>query len=234
MIVGSGLIARALAPFQSQLRGTFIHAAGVSNSSCVDMREFERDRRRLEQSLIASEQSDLFVYVSTCSVDDRTAGKTAYVEHKRVLERLIRDRTGDSLIVRLPQVAGKTPNPHTLLNFLHARIARSERFALWIKASRNIIHVADFAQILVDVICTRAWRSNIINIANKHSYTTLEIVREMEMIVGRRAIFDEIDRGTDFVIDISEIDSSLKRCHIDFDSDYLHNTLTKVYGEVSV
>lgn len=51
------------------------------------------------------------------------------------------------LILRLPQVAGRTPNPHTLLNYLYARISRGESFRLWRNARCNIIDVDDVAAI---------------------------------------------------------------------------------------
>ena len=50
-----------------------------------------------------------------------------YVRHKIEMERLVSDHA-KFVIVRLPQVAGRTPNPHTLLNYLYARVARSEKF----------------------------------------------------------------------------------------------------------
>ena len=94
---------------------------------------------------------DVFVYFGTCSVADPEVRHTAYVQHKLAMEQMVSAHSRN-LILRLPQVAGKTPNPHTLLNFLYGRIARSESFNLWSKARRNIIDVADVTAIAEQLI----------------------------------------------------------------------------------
>src|ERR1051326_3498083 len=148
MIVGSGLIARGFLPYAQALGDTCIYAAGVSNSSCSDASEFVRDRERLRQVLSSAPTSQLLVYFSTISIDDPASQRSKYIEHKRELEKLAQERR--HLIVRLPQTAGISPNPHTLLNYLYARISRSERFDLWRFATRNVIDIEDVARIVVD------------------------------------------------------------------------------------
>ena len=93
----------------------------------------------------------LFVYFSTCSIDDPSLQSNRYVSHKRELERLVRERDR-YLVVRFPQVAGDTPNPHIILNYLYARISRSERFDLWRSASRNVIDLDDAVRIVHDLV----------------------------------------------------------------------------------
>ena len=70
VIIGTGLIARGFAPYLSGLSGTCIYAAGVSNSACNDPREFEREQQRATEALTAIPVSSLFIYFSTCGVDD--------------------------------------------------------------------------------------------------------------------------------------------------------------------
>jgi nucleoside-diphosphate-sugar epimerase len=134
------------------------------------------------------------------------------------------------LIIRLPQVAGRTPNPHTLLNHLHARIRRSERFDLWHRASRNVINVDDVASLAVDLLLHERARSETINIANPNNSTMTEIVRTLEHITQRRAICNLLDRGGEYMIDTSRIEASIQRCKIRFDETYLLRTLTKFYA----
>ena len=79
--------------------------------------------------------------------------------------------------MRLPQVAGKTPNPHTLLNYLYARISRSESFTLWRNARRNIIDVEDVFAIAREVLNDASLRNTTVNIASPVNYPMTDIVK---------------------------------------------------------
>ena len=228
MIVGTGLIARAFAAHQDALAETCVYAAGVSNSSCNDPREFERERQRMRVAMTDCTADRLFMYFSTCSIDDPAAQGSAYVLHKKAMEGLVAERKRH-LIFRLPQLAGATPNPHTLLNYLYARIIRSERFEIWSGASRNIIDVDDVARIATDLVVEERACGEIINIANSANSSMFDIVRSMETVLGRRAIFDILDRGAGYTIATDRIQASLRRCRIAFSEDYLLHTIQKYY-----
>ena len=228
MIVGSGLIATTFARHAADDESVCFYAAGVSNSSCGDAREFERDRLRLERHLADVAADILFVYFSTCSVEDPWSKSSAYVRHKLALEDLVRQR-GNYLVFRLPQVAGRTPNPHTILNYLHARITRSERFDLWRQAARNIVDVHDVARIAMDLIENEGARNETINIASPLNSSLPDIVAALESTTGHRAIYDVVDKGGEYAIDTSRIAASIHRCGIVFDDAYLARTIAKFY-----
>ena len=230
MIVGSGLIARAFLPQEAALSQVCLHAAGVSNSACKDASEFQRDRDRLLQMMAASPTAMLFVYFSTCSIDDPSMQKSRYIEHKRELEALVRER-GHYLVVRLPQTAGFSPNPHTLLNYLYARISRSERFDLWRFAMRNVIDVEDVARVVLDLVCKENVANETINVANPRSSSMFEIVAALEQVTKRVALYNLIDRGVVYLVDTSRIAASIQRCRTDFDESYLVRTVEKYYGQ---
>lgn len=228
MIVGSGLIARTFSEHAGVREGICFHAAGVSNSSCGDAREFARDQERLQRTIDSIGPDTLLVYFSTCSVEDPAATGNAYTRHKLSMEDLVRRRDGH-LILRLPQVAGRTPNPHTILNYLHSRIVRSERFELWREASRNIIDVHDVARIALDLIEHDSAHDETINIASPRSSTMEEIVGALECATRHRAIYDPVDKGAHYDIDTTRIADSICRCGIVFDDTYLYRTLAKYY-----
>lgn len=229
MIIGSGLLANALRlPFQ-QRDDVCIFAAGVSNSSCTNPDEFERERTRLLAALNATADMTAFVYFGTCSVGDAEAQHTHYVQHKVKMEQLVSQHPR-ALILRLPQLAGNTPNPHTLLNFLYARISRGETFSVWRNAYRNIIDVEDVATLTSLLIDDPAMRRCTLNLANPDSYPMPDIVRTMELIVGRPAIYDVLNRGYHYPIDVTVMLSILNKSDIRFDSNYLDRTLRKYYG----
>jgi nucleoside-diphosphate-sugar epimerase len=230
MIIGSGLIAQAFEPDFSHRDDLCIYAAGVSNSNCTDAHEFARERERLTQALAQTAHDTTFVYFGTCSVADPEAQSTPYVQHKLAMEQLV-TACPHHLVLRLPQVAGKTPNPHTLLNYLYARISRSEAFPLWRNARRNIIDVADVVTIARELFADTSMRNIIVNIANPASYPMIDIVHAMERAVGKQAIYDIAERGSGYPIDIRMMRPLLDKTAIRFDDRYLDRVLCKYYGK---
>ena len=229
MIIGTGLLAQAFANPFSQRNDVCIYAAGVSNSSCIDVQEFGRERELLLKTLAQTKHVGTFVYFGTCSSLDPEAQNTPYVQHKLAMEQMVVSHPRH-LILRLPQVAGRTPNPHTLLNFLYARISRSEAFNLWKNAKRNIIDIDDAAAIAGQFIADESTRNVTLNIANPISYSMKEIVAAMEHVVGKRAIYYPLERGSEYIIDISAIPPVLASAGVVFGSDYLEKVLGKYYG----
>jgi len=230
MLIGSGLMARAFAPAFSGREDVCIYAAGVSNSSCTDMQEFERERKRLADGMHLASHVGAFVYFGTCSVADPEAQDTPYVQHKLAMEQLASAHPR-YLILRLPQVAGNTPNPHTLLNYLYARISRSESFKLWSKARRSIIDVADVAAISSQLIDKNILRNATVNITNPVSYPMMDIVAAMEKAVGKRAVYEVFERGSGYPIDIHAILPVLDAAGVKFGADYLERVIGKYYGK---
>jgi nucleoside-diphosphate-sugar epimerase len=227
-LIGSGLLART---FGNAVRNRFdilVYASGVSNSQCTDAREFDRERRLLEQSIEQTAPGKCFVYFSTCSVADPEALDTPYVRHKLAMEAVVRGHRGH-LILRLPQVVGRTPNPHTLLNYLHARIARGERFAVWGKARRNIVDCDDVRAISMALIDSGA-RAETINVANIDDYAMIDIVQTLERVCGGHAVYDVVDRGATYPIDVSRLRPFAVRAGVTFGDGYLENVLRKYYG----
>lgn len=232
MIIGSGLLAHAFSNAFSQREDVCIYAAGVSNSSCTDAREFARERERLGAALRKTMHVDAFVYFGTCSVADPEAQNTPYVRHKLAMEQMVYSHP-QNLILRLPQVAGKTPNPHTLLNFLYARISRSESFNLWSNAKRNIIDVVDAASIARQLIANNSARNTTINIVNTVNYPMADIVSAMERVVGKCAVYEVVERGSDYLIDTSAIFPVLEKAGVEFGNDYLEKVIDKYYGKIT-
>lgn len=232
MLIGSGLLAQAFAPPYYQNDLVCIFAAGVSNSACSDAYEFARERQRLSETLEHVKSLATFVYFGTCSINDPEAKDTPYVQHKLAMEGLVSKHSGH-LILRLPQVAGRTPNPHTLLNFLYAYISRSESFSLWCNAKRNIIDVVDVVAIAKCLIEDKTVRNTTINIANAINHSMTNIVSVMEKAIGKRAIYNIVERGSEFSIDTSIILPLLDKAAVKFDDGYIERVLGNYYGKAS-
>ena len=229
MIIGSGLIAKAFSQCLNTLDDICIYAAGVSNSGCSDLSEFEREQVRLLEAIQQQPAETLCVYFSTCSIYDPSLKDSPYVLHKIRMESLVKE-CDRYLILRLPQVVGRTPNPHTLLNYLFARIIRSERFTIWGGATRNIIDVEDVVRVASDLILVEGACNETIDIANTENYDILDIVKTMGTVVNRQPIFSIINKGNSYYIEASRISASLERCKLFFGVSYLEEVIRKYYG----
>jgi len=228
MIIGSGLLAKAFTARIDQTNSVWIYAAGVSNSGCIDPYEFARERRRLLNALQAGVNANAFVYFSTCSVADPLARNSEYVQHKIEMEILVREHS-NFIVVRLPQLVGRTPNPHTLLNYLYARIARSERFRLLKYAVRNIIDVDDAALIVMELLKDPQLRRVAINVANPLSSPITDIVAVMEKIIAKPAVMDEVNDGSAYDIDTTLITPIISKLGLSFDHSYVSRVIQKYY-----
>jgi nucleoside-diphosphate-sugar epimerase len=229
MIVGSGLLARAFGPAYSGRPDICVYAAGVSNSNCEDTQEFLREQRRVDDALNQCRHADAFVYFGTCSSYDPEISNRPYVQHKLAMERMVRAHPRH-VVLRLPQIAGKTPNPHTLLNYLYARISRSEAFKIWGGAKRNIMDVDDVVAIGRQLIENGAVRNVTINIANPVNYPIADIVEAMVGVVGKRAIFEVVNRVSDYFIETGAMQPALAESGVEFGRDYLRKVIAKYYG----
>ncbi len=229
MIIGSGLLGRAFSASYIHRNDVCVYAAGVSNSNITDKSEFAREKRRLEAALAAAKDVSVFVYFGTCSVLDPEAYHTQYVQHKLAMERLVQTHS-NYLILRLPQVAGRTPNPHTLLNFVYSRIIRSEAFVVWRTARRNIIDIDDVVTLGGLLIENRTLRQCTINLANSVSYLMSDIVAAMESVVHKSAVYTLENRGRKYLIDVTLLQPLLVQTQICFDNNYLKRVLDKYYG----
>lgn len=114
MIIGSGDIAQALND-----RNEFIFfASGVSNSSCTDKKEFQREI----ELLYKQDRSQHLVYFSTIQTDKRTP----YTKHKLIMERYVSALFENFTVIRIGNIDWGT-NPNTFLNYLRAEIKKGNQ-----------------------------------------------------------------------------------------------------------
>lgn len=228
MVVGHGMIAKAFSRYAADDR-VVLFASGVANSRTTDTREFEREQELLGRT-IALCRDKLLVYISTCSVDDKDVAQSPYVMHKLNMEALIAHSVGTYLILRLPQVVGKSSNPHTLVNYLHDCIVRGKRFAVWRNAVRYLIDVEDVVQITSHLVDHTTVRNAAINIVSR-PYAIPDIVAVLERITGCRADCEFEDRGANYHIDGALSSQIAARLNITFDELYLESMLAKYYAK---
>jgi len=220
MIVGNGMIAKAFSKYENSLE-IIIFASGVSNSKETEEKNFNREMNLLKSTL-NNHPDKLFVYFSTCSIEDDSQKDSKYIMHKKKMEELIKTKNNSYCIFRLPQVVGKTNSP-TLVNFLIDSIANSKFFYVQENATRNLIDVDDVFTICDYIITNKLYLNSIVNIASPFNLKVLEIVSIIEEILKKKAHFELIKQGSSQKINIDKIKFSN---HI-FNNDYIKNILLK-------
>ena len=116
MVEGSGLLANTFRSFKDN-SDVIIFASGVSNSGCIDSVQFKRELNLVSKYKTSKK---LFVYFSTSSIEDPFLKGSLYIKHKLEIEFYIKANFQRYLIVRLPNVVGKTKNQnvHTKSNIV--------------------------------------------------------------------------------------------------------------------
>lgn len=108
MIIGTGDLASAIIDREEV---TFF-ASGVSNSRCIDKKEYEREYNLLRSMPIEKH----IVYFSSLSI---YYGDSVYVLHKKRMEAAIKAFFQSYTIIRLGNISWGS-NPNTLINYLKA------------------------------------------------------------------------------------------------------------------
>ncbi|MEO8116454.1 MAG: NAD-dependent epimerase/dehydratase family protein [Bacteroidota bacterium] len=227
MIVGKGMVAKGFRSYEKN-EDVLIFASGVSNSANTDSLQFEKEQDLLQETIINYPGKKL-IYFSTCSVYDASLRNAPYVIHKLRMESLIETEHTNYLIFRVSNIAGKTHNPHTVLNYFYNHIIEGSHFDLWENAQRNIISIEDLFKICSRIIEESHYNNEIINVANPVSYDVKYIVAELEKFSGKQANYTTIQKGGGPLINLSKTKKYIANPDIQFDEEYLQKVLQKYF-----
>jgi nucleoside-diphosphate-sugar epimerase len=228
VIIGRGLVATAFAGDWQQDETTAIVAAGVSNSAECDPAAFGREETLLAE-VLSTPAVQRIVYFGSCAVGNPDERRTPYLQHKARMEALIlADPRGR--VFRLPQVVGAGGNPHTLTNFLRSRIESGESFDVWARAERNLIDIEDVAALGTHVLRHPADYPSMMSLADIQSTNMLDIVRNMEHVLGQQGNYQVLDQGVSFPIDTRDCQRAALACGIPLGEGYLRRLLGKYYS----
>jgi nucleoside-diphosphate-sugar epimerase len=229
MVVGNGFIAKAFEPWYSKDNGFLIFASGVSNSGNTEASEFDREANLLEQTIWQHPEKTL-VYFSTCSIYDPSMGQSPYVKHKLAMEAMIQARHSSYHIFRLANLAGKTDNPHTFLNYFAQHIQSGSFFYLWKHAWRNVMDVADLVTIGHHILQQGLYKNEVVNIVNPASYKVVDIVNIIETVLQKKGNYEVVDKTSKPEIDTNVVRKLVQELQVEFGENYLYNIIHKYYA----
>ena len=133
--IGNGFIAKNLKKIKSNLNKPYLlYCAGVSNSKSINKKEYQKEIRKIKNVISKIKKKTILVYISTTSINDKNHNKDKYVSNKIKIENLIKDKVDKYIIIRLPQIIGKTKNPNVISNFLFNKIKNRKFFNAWVNS----------------------------------------------------------------------------------------------------
>lgn len=225
MVIGKGLIGEAFSIYKDN-NNVLIFASGVSNSKNEIQSEFDRE---FELVKAQNKSTRLFVYFSTCSISDPSLKKSKYIEHKLSIEKYIQLNFESYLIIRLPNVIGKTKNPFTLTNFFFNSVLDNRHINIQKYAYRYLIEVNDVYKVVNALIQSGTPLNKVANLVISNKISALEIVHQFELFLNKKAQYTIIEGESDYLIEVDEI---FKKYISDYTKDgitYFRKSILKTY-----
>jgi nucleoside-diphosphate-sugar epimerase len=212
MLIGKGMIANIFSSYKND-DNILIFASGVSNSNEKNKQEFLREKN-LISTYLEQYPSILFIYFSSCSLEDNELKNTHYHLHKKDMEVLIINHAKNYLIFRLPNIIGYSGNKNNIINFFFNTITNYQEFTVWQSATRNIVDIDDMYKVIKYTIKNNIFNNRVINIAYNNNIKIIDLINVIEIIVDKKANYKKIDKGFDMKIDNSLIQPILKKLSI--------------------
>ena len=228
MVVGNGMVAKRFERYK-EIDSFAIFASGVSNSKQSEPTLFEKEFQLLKETIKLNPKK-IFVYFSTCSINDPDELNSPYVKHKQAIETYIQQNHSQYYIFRVSNLVGHSHNPNTILNYFVNHIRSATNFDLWENASRNLIDIDDMYAVVDYILTNRIMMNQVIMVANPLSYPVTRIIEEIENVFELNANYIRINKGRHFEIDVSSIKPLFRELNIDFSEGYLGHLLQKYYS----
>ena len=189
-IIGSGFIAKKFKKSLNYLRknNVVVYASGISNS-------LEKNKKNLNKEIkkflkFYKKNNKRVIYISTYSICDGSRFKNKYVKNKIKIEKIIKKKVANYLIIRLPEIVGNNKNPNTLSNFFYNKVYKSKKFVLYQNVKRNILDIDDAIKSCLKLIKLRNRKNEIVNLLSNKFHTPSQIVNIFEKILYKKAYFE--------------------------------------------
>lgn len=204
-ILGSGMLATALAAYAGDVLDAVLFACGVSDSTTADAAAYLREASLLDATIRDARGADsrLVYFSSGGAVYGPTAGlrdegtplrpATAYGHHKVAMEARIRASGVRYLIVRFPNLVGPRQNGAQLVPSL-VRQALDGHVTIQRHATRDLLDVDDAARLVADLLRLGGERE-VIQVASGVSTPVAGILDHIVRILDVRPSVDVLDAG---------------------------------------
>ena len=228
-IKGRGFVAKN---FKKTLRllkknNAIIYAAGISNSKIKSKSALKRELNEIKNFRKYLDKKTL-IYISTCSVNDNSRNKSLYVKNKIKIENFIKKDFNKFIILRFPELVGRSKNPNTLFNYFKNKIKNKKKFSVFAGVKRNLLDIDDAIKISKFIIKNKKNYNKVFNVINKHFYNPLKIVKIFETELKIKANYTIIKKKKKkWKMNYKQIRKIVAQANIDFDYNYCEKLIKK-------
>tara|TARA_Y100000389_G_C17429768_1_gene501812 strand:- start:708 stop:1388 length:681 start_codon:yes stop_codon:yes gene_type:complete len=178
MVIGNGLIGSKFRNSKNVSSKALIFASGVSDSNANVSKDFKREKDLILDSM--SKYNDLtFVYFSSILSG---VSNNHYYTHKFEMENLIKSKTKNYLIFKVPQIIGFNGNNNNLIKHLSNTIKNGDNINLFKGINRALVDVDDIVKIVN--YCIENVKYGTINLSHIEKLNISEIALEVIKTLG--------------------------------------------------
>jgi nucleoside-diphosphate-sugar epimerase len=230
-IIGNGFIGKSLNKIKKDLIKTnyIIYAAGISHSKTKSKKNLNRELN-LFKFFVKKNISKKIIYISTADVTNNILNKSLYVKNKIRIEKLIKRKFKNYIILRLPQIIGKSKNKNTLVNYFYYNIKNDKPLVLIKNFKRNVLDIDDILKLLKTIVYSKKAKNKVIILSNKYSVQPLDIVKIFEKKLNKIVSFKfkKIKKQI-WPLYYKKNAHYFRKAKITFDRNYLLKTINKYY-----
>ncbi len=230
-IIGRGFIAKNLVKIKRFIikSGYIVYAAGISNSQIKSKNQLHREIN-VFRKFLKNYSSQKIIYISTADVTNNLKNKSKYVQNKITIEKLIKKNFNNYLIIRIPQIIGKSNNKKTLINFFYNMIKYNKKIKLFEGVFRNILDIDDMVKMIRVIILNKKIKKKVITLSNKYSLKPIQIIQFLEIKLGKKANYQLLKtKKQKWKLGFNQNLKYFKDAKIKFNRNYLTRAINKYY-----
>ena len=226
MIIGADALAHRFMDFFNSSK-YILFSGNINDSSIADENLFDIEKELIER-LILEHPKKIIIFISTSS-----SGNSPYVLHKRAMEEIIEKNCKNFFIFRVPIFIGIQGSESNLINFYTIKILSGEYFELYRNAKNYVIDIDNVYRIINHIIKEKD-KNKTYNLTSGVKLSALEILSYVEEFLGKKANYNIVDKGNDFVFNDEDTFRIRAKLGINESSDYLPNLLNKYYSTIGI
>ena len=231
IIYGDGFIAKKFSIFKNILKKKkiILYASGISNSQENLKKNLDKEINLFKKFYQINKNSKI-IYISTCSINDNSRNKSKYIKNKIKIEKFIKAKFKKFIILRLPELIGRSRNKNTLINYFFYMIKNKKKFFLFKNVKRNILDIDDVLKISKQIILDDKINKKIMPLSNKFFYTPENIVKIIEKKLSINAVYKlKFSKNQNWNLNDKFVSKYIKKAKIKFNKNYLQKTFKKYF-----
>tara|TARA_B100001057_G_C22632955_1_gene865125 strand:- start:176 stop:886 length:711 start_codon:yes stop_codon:yes gene_type:complete len=230
-IIGKGFIAKNLSKISREIIQSkiIIYAAGISNSNTESRKDLVREINSFNKFSKINKRKKI-LFISTADVTNNLKNRSKYVKNKIKIEKSIKKNFKNFIIVRIPQIIGKSKNKNTLINFFYNKIKSRKTIKLLLNVDRNLLDIDDIIKMIKVIIMNNKINKKVITLSNKYFIQPIDIIRIFEKTLKISAKYNfKKTKKQNWNLHFKKNIKYFSNAKIKFDKYYFSKTIKKYY-----